>query len=170
MPFLSDSNKANETSTTLELNQNNSTPLATTFAYRTRTTIGYWNVRTLLDNGMQCNQNSKYLQLEGEFLRYNLNILGVSEARWLGNGSYKSPTGRSTFLFSGKEEGANHEAGVGLMLTPTAYKSLLSWNPISERFMTARFYSKVRKITIIQCYAPTELASTTEKDDFYSQL
>ena len=39
-----------------------------------------------------------------------------------------------------------------------------------ETFITARFRSRVRNISIIQCYAPTEQASNTEKDDFYNQL
>ena len=34
------------------------------------------------DDQVQPNQNARMLQLENEFLRYNLDILGVSEARW----------------------------------------------------------------------------------------
>ncbi|KAL6491468.1 hypothetical protein MHYP_G00018130 [Metynnis hypsauchen] len=36
--------------------------------------------------------------------------------------------------------------------------------------MSARFNSKGRKITIIQCYAPTNAAEEEEKEDFYSSL
>ncbi|KAL6490434.1 hypothetical protein MHYP_G00007790 [Metynnis hypsauchen] len=36
--------------------------------------------------------------------------------------------------------------------------------------MSARFNSKGRKITIIQCYAPTNAADEEEKEDFYSSL
>lgn len=34
----------------------------------------------------------------------------------------------------------------------------------------ARFKTKVRHITIVQCYAPTEEAEDTEKDEFYAQI
>lgn len=125
---------------------------------------------TLLDEGIQDNQNAKFLQIEQEFIRYKIDILGVSEARWLGSGTFNSPTGRSVFIYSGNEAGSNHERGVGLLLTPTAHRSMMSWAPISERIMTARFRSKIRNITIIQCYAPTEKAEASDKDDFYSQL
>ena len=76
----------------------------------------------------------------------------------------------NVFLYSGKEEGSARTAGVGIMLTKTAYSSLMSWEPISERFITARFRSRVRNISIIQCYAPTEQAFNTEKDNFYNLL
>ena len=51
-----------------------------------------------------------------------------------------------------------------------ARRSLMSWNPISERIITARFPSKVRYITIFQCYAPTDTKSAAVKDAFYSEL
>ena len=34
--------------------------------------------------------------------------------------------------------------------------------------ITAKFQSKVRNITLIQCYAPTEKSSVNAKDDFYN--
>ncbi|KAI8427311.1 LOW QUALITY PROTEIN: hypothetical protein MSG28_001892 [Choristoneura fumiferana] len=36
--------------------------------------------------------------------------------------------------------------------------------------MNLRFNSKARKITVIQCYAPTNLASEEDKEDFYRAL
>lgn len=41
---------------------------------------------------------------------------------------------------------------------------------VSERIITARFASKGRNITIIQCYAPTDLAEVEDKGHFYQQL
>ena len=131
--------------------------------------IGFWNVKTLLcqDDKSQLDQNSRFLQLEREFAKYKLGILGVSETRWLGSGVYSS--GSTVFLYSGKDEGSRY-AGVGFMLSKTIYSSLISWKPISERLIVARFSSRVRNISIIQCYAPTDYASDTDKDDFYSLL
>ena len=74
-----------------------------TFGYCTRTTISYWNIHNLLDNREQTNDNATFLQLEQQFKRYKIDILGVSKARWLGSGIYTSPV-ENVFLYSGKKE------------------------------------------------------------------
>jgi exonuclease III len=56
------------------------------------------------------------------------------------------------------------------MLTNTAKNSLIDWKPISERLMMARFKAKVRNVTVIQCYAPTEGSEIQIKEAFYHQL
>ena len=47
------------------------------------------------------------------------------------------------------------------MLTPQAARSLIGWNPVSSRIVTARFHTKAGKAAIIQCYALS---------DFYARL
>ena len=47
--------------------------------YRPRTMIAFWNVRTLLEEGAQIHQSSRFLQLEKLFTQYGLSILGASE-------------------------------------------------------------------------------------------
>ena len=59
---------------------------------------------------------------------------------------------------------------VGIMISNTAIKSLIGWNPVNDRIITARFQSKHAKTTIIQAYAPAENSGDEEKDDFYAQL
>ena len=59
-------------------------------------------------------------------------------------------------MYSGNErEEYAHKHGVGLLLSKDAAKSLIEWEPVSERIITARFTSKGRNITIIHCCAPT---------------
>nr|KAG5707728.1 hypothetical protein BaRGS_003303 [Batillaria attramentaria] len=41
---------------------------------------------------------------------------------------------------------------------------------LSPRILSARFNSKGRKVTILQCYAPTNMADEEEKENFYEQL
>ena len=56
------------------------------------------------------------------------------------------------------------------MISKQTFKALLNWLPVSDRTISARFSSKVRNSTIIECYAPTEPADDNEKDEFYSRL
>jgi len=102
--------------------------------------------------------------------RYNIEVLGLSEVRWNTFGRLILNTGQ-TLLYSGKEnEDDPHEAGVGFMLSKKACKSLIEWEPVSDRIITARLDSHFQKTTIIQCYAPTNDAPEEEKIAFYDAL
>ena len=46
----------------------------------------------------------------------------------------------------------------------------MEWEPINERLIKARFNSKHCKLTIIQCYAPTNDSEDLVKGDWYEQL
>ena len=52
----------------------------------------------------------------------------------------------------------------------TSARSLMEWEPISDRLIRARFSSNYCNLTILQCYAPTSEAEEDVKDDFYEQL
>ena len=127
---------------------------------KTRTKIGTWNTRTLYQTG-------KLAQLLREFNEYKLDILGISEMRWTGSGKIND-SGGTTLLYSGHQD--RHVYGVGFMLNKEATRALISWEPVSERIITARFQSRHAKTTVVQVYAPTEDAEDTEKDSFYDQL
>lgn len=137
--------------------------MATIFGMKLKTRIGFWNVRTLFEKG-------KLRQVEREMDSYKLDILGLSEVRWLDHGEMTTREG-GTFLYSGPTgEGAEHRAGVGILLTRTSRRSLIEWKPVSDRLLTARFKSKIRNISIIQCYAPTEPSEEDVKEEYYRTL
>ena len=127
-----------------------------------KTTIrfGCWNVRTLYQLG-------KTAQVCREMDKYNISALGVSEHRWKGIGKMITQTGH-VIIYTGRED--RHEHGVAIVMTKEAAKSLISWKPVGERIITARFNSTHVKTTVIQAYAPTNVDSDANKDEFYEQL
>jgi hypothetical protein len=93
-------------------------------------------------------------------INYKLDIMGLSEIQWKDNGEIKTQNGNS-LIFSGIGEDKEHKNGVGILMNKEEKKSLMEWSQISERKILARFMTKIRNPTIIQCYAATEM---TEKD------
>ena len=63
---------------------------------KTKTRIGFWNVRTLYQTG-------KLAQVTAEMRRYCLHIVGISESRWTGSGRVKTSTGE-TVMYAGRDD------------------------------------------------------------------
>ncbi|XP_067207872.1 craniofacial development protein 2-like [Linepithema humile] len=99
--------------------------------------------------------------------RCKTKILGLSEVRWKDSGDITTPDNHY-MIFSGNS--TSHINGVGIIMTTEIKRSLIEWNPVSDRIITARFRTKNRNVTIIQCYAPTEATDDNGKDHFYNQL
>jgi len=154
--------RANES---LKNTKNKSRSYSEQFKYKAITRVGFWNVTTL-------NQLGKIEQTERQMLHFKLGILCLSETKRRGNGEELSSTGKTVLLNSGEDlnQTGQRIGGVGIMLTKEARASLIDWKPINNRLMTARFRSRVRNITIINCYAPHEEKDEEEKIIFYQQL
>ena len=128
---------------------------------KTKTRIGFWNVRTKYETG-------KLAQVTEEMQRYMLHNLGVSDRRWTGSGRQTMTTGE-TVLYS-RREGNQHHEGVVRILRKGTEKSLLEWKPVSSRLMRARLRGRHTNITLVKCYTPTNDREDTDKDAFYQQL
>jgi exonuclease III len=132
--------------------------LKTTFGLKQKTKIGCWNVLTI-------RESARLKKVEKVRSDYGMEIIGVSEVRGTDFGEV------TTFLHSGPSgNDVEHKIGVGLLLSKTGRRSIIEWEPISDRIMTASFRSLIRNITILQCYAPTEIAEIEKKDAFYQLL
>ena len=129
------------------------------FSAKSVTKIASWNVRTLYQTG-------KLAQVLKEVKEYNLDVLGVCEMRWIGQG--KTIKDGITILHSGHS--VDHARGVGIFLKGEAAKALISWEPVSDRIITARLHCRHVKVSIIQAYAPTTVTDDQEKDAFYDRL
>ena len=123
--------------------------------------IGAWNVRTMWETG-------KTAQALKEMKDYKISILGLSETRWTQQGKLGTTEG-GLMCWSGRQDD-HHAEGVALIMDKHSKKCLMEWKPISSRLIQARFFTKFAKLTIIQCYAPTEMAAQETKEEFYSQL
>ncbi|XP_062577228.1 uncharacterized protein LOC134239086 [Saccostrea cucullata] len=76
-------------------------------------------------------------------------------------------TSGETILYSGAEE---HHRGVGLILSRKSRQSLKEWNSVNDRIISARFFSRFVKLTMIQLYCPTNEADEADKDTFYERF
>ena len=98
-------------------------------------------------------------------------MVALTELRCSGQGRTRHK--KWEIIHSGPDTNRREKA-VGIMLSLTAAKSLLSYECISERLAVARFNCKHAKVTIVICFAPTN--SETRPDDvfnknaFYDQL
>ena len=121
--------------------------------------VGTWNVRTL-DAG-------KVEIIENEMERIKLNILGICEHRWKGQGHLTTPK-RGKFIYSGREQPG--QSGVGILLEKETAKSLIGYNPISDRILIVRIQGRKKNMALIQAYAPASSSEIEEAEEFYAEL
>ena len=96
--------------------------------------------------------------------RFRYDIIGISEVRWTGKGE----TSNEDFIWSREEK--LHMRGVGFLLSEQAKKTLIGYNPISSRVISARFAAMPFNITVIHTYAPTSSSSDEDIESFYSDI
>eukprot|EP00105_Crassostrea_gigas_P018796 XP_011437011.1 PREDICTED: craniofacial development protein 2-like [Crassostrea gigas] len=99
-------------------------------------------------------------QIAREMKGYQLDILGISECRWTGAEKTRVASAQ-TVIYSGDEE--LYKGGVAIMISHSAVKLLIEWTPISYRIITARVYTRYRRVTIILVYAPHDKKKEEEQ-------
>ncbi|VDO50960.1 unnamed protein product [Schistosoma margrebowiei] len=83
-------------------------------------------------------------QIAAEIRRYNLVVLGISEAHWTQVGQQRLTSGE-LLLYSGyEEENVPHTQGIALMLSKQAQNALIGWESHGPRIIKDFFKTKKR--------------------------
>ena len=110
-------------------------------------------------------QKGKLDNVKHEMERLKLNVLGLSEVRWIGARSFT--TDNFTIIYSG---GDQHEKGVGILLDKETSKSIKGFWEVSDRVVLVKLNGKPFNISIIQVYAPTADYDEDAITNFYEEL
>jgi len=101
-----------------------------------------------------------------EIARLNIDILGISELKWMGMGKFNS--GDHSIYYCGQE--SLRRNGVALIVNQRVGKAVLGYNLKNDRMISVRIQGKPFNTTVIQVYAPTTDAQEAEVDQFYEDL
>ena len=104
--------------------------------------------------------------LTHELERLKWDVLGLAETRW--TGVPESMIRGYKIISSGKA--SEHRSGVAILLAKTAQNALMSYKPVSDRLLTARFRTSTGAVSIMQVYAPTADADDADMEEFYGTL
>ena len=100
--------------------------------------------------------------------KYQLYILALSEIRWTGPGE-KQLDNQCIIFYSSPE--IRPKKGAAHMMTRGTSRFLLKWTPIFSRILVAaRFSGSQAKVSIVVCYASTNITETDCKEEFYQTL
>ena len=109
--------------------------------------------------------NQNKLHVVKQMARVNINILGISELKWIGMGKFHSDD--HYIYYCGQE--SLRKNGVALTVNKSLKHS--AWvQSQNDRMISACFQGKPFNITVIQVYAPTTKAKEAEIEWFYEDL
>ena len=101
-----------------------------------------------------------------EMARVNVDILGISELKWIGMGEFNSDD--HYIYYCGQE--SLRRNGVAIMVNRRVRKAVLGCNLKNDRVISLRLQGKLFNITVIQDYAPPSNADEAEVKRFYEDL
>ena len=101
-----------------------------------------------------------------EKARVNVDILGISELKWIGMGEFNSDD--QYIYYCGQE--SLRRNGVAIIVNERVWNVVLGCNLKNDRMISVHFQGKPFNITVIQVYAPTRNAEEAEFEWFYEDL
>ena len=87
-----------------------------------------------------------------EIARVNIDILGVSDLKWMGMGEFKSDD--HSVYYCGQES-LRRRNGVAIIVNERVQNAVLGCSLKNNRIISVHFQGKPFNITVIQAYAPT---------------
>ena len=96
----------------------------------------------------------------------NVNILGISELKWMGMGEFNSD---DHYIYYCVQESLGRN-GVGIMVNKRVQNAVLGCSLKNDRRISVRVQGKPFNIMVIQAYAPTSNAEEAEVEQFYEDL
>ena len=104
--------------------------------------------------------------IKQEMARVNIDILGISELKWMGIGEFNSDD--HYIYYCGQE--SLRINGVAIIVNKRVQNAVLGCNLKNDRMVSAHFQGKPFIITVIQVYAPISNAEEAEVEWFYDDL
>ena len=101
-----------------------------------------------------------------EMEKVNINILGISEIKWIR--MYEFNSDNHYIYYFGQE--SLRRNGVAIMVNRRVWNAVLGWNLKNDTMISVRFQGKPFNITVIQLYAPTSNVEEAEAEQFYEDL
>ena len=93
----------------------------------------------------------------------NVDILGISELKWIGMGEFNSDD--HYIYYCGQE--SLRRNGEALIVNKRVRNAVLGCNPKKDRMTSVHFQGKPFNIKVIQIYVPTSNAEEAEVEQFY---
>ena len=90
--------------------------------------------------------------------RVNIDVLGISELKWIGMGEFNSDD--HCIYCSGQE--SLRRNGVAIVVNKRVRNAVLGCNLKNDRMISVHFQGRSFNVTVIQVYAPTSKAEEAE--------
>ena len=101
-----------------------------------------------------------------EIARVNIDILGISELKWIRMGEFNSD---GHYIYYCRQESLRGNR-VALIVNKRVQNAVTGCNLKNDRMISVRFQDKLFNITVIQVYAPTKKAEEAEVEWFSENL
>ena len=101
-----------------------------------------------------------------EMTRVNINILGISELKWIGMGEFNS---EDRYNYDCGQESLRRN-GVTIIVNKRVQNAVLRCNHKNDRMISVHFQGKPFNVTVIQVYAPTSNTEEAEIERFCEDL